>query len=101
MYTVIRRYTGQDLRPIIEKNADSLKETMSGIQGLRGYYLVQGSGNELASVTVCDNQACTKESNSRAAEWIKKFVPASANLSKPQVTEGETILEVSRQMATR
>jgi hypothetical protein len=97
MYTVIRRYTGNSLRDVIKQNEDSLRKTMSGVPGFRGYYMVEGNG-ELATITVCENQAGTKESTKRAGEWVKDHVPASANLSKPEVFEGETILEISARM---
>ena len=67
---------------------------MSGAEGLCGYYLIEGN-DEVASITVCDSKAGTDDSNKRAAEWIKDHVPASARLSKPQVTEGETIVEIT------
>jgi hypothetical protein len=95
MYTVIRRYPGNDLAPIVKANEESLREAMSGIPGFRGYYMVQ-AGGELVTITVCNDQAGTQESNRRAATWVKAHMPASANLSAPQVTEGETIVDISR-----
>ena len=99
MYTVIRQYTGNDLRSVIAQNEGSLREMMSAIPGFRGYYMVQSGNGELATITVCEDKAGTEESNRRAAEWVKQHVPSSANLSKPKIMEGETILEVSPKMA--
>ena len=98
MYTVIRRYTGSSLRDLVKQNEASLREAMSAVPGLRGYYLMEGNG-EVASVTVCDNKAGLEESNKRAAAWVKEHIPASANLSKPEVFEGETIIEISAKHA--
>lgn len=94
MYTVIRRYTGTSLRDVIRQNEESLRTAMSGVPGFRGYYMIEGNG-ELATITVCDNQAGTAESTKRAAEWVKEHVPTSAKLSKPEIFEGETILEIN------
>lgn len=99
MYTVIRQYTGNDIRSVITQNEASLRETMSGVPGFRGYYMVVSDNGEVATITVCEDKAGTEESNRRAAAWVKEHVPASANLSKPKVMEGETILDVSPKMA--
>ena len=94
MYTVIRRYTGNSLRDVIKQNEESLRTAMSGVPGFRGYYMVESNGG-LATITVCENQAGTAESTKRAAQWVKDHVPGSANLSKPDIFEGETILEIN------
>lgn len=99
MYTVIRQYTGNDIRSVIQQNEASLREMMTGIPGFRGYYMVDSGKGELATITVCEDKAGTEESNRRAADWVKQHVPASANLSKPKIMEGETILDVSPKMA--
>ena len=98
MHTVIRRYTGSSLREVVKQNEKSLREAMAGVPGLQGYYLMEGNG-EVASVTVCDTKEGLRESNKRAAEWVKDHVPASAKLSKPDIFEGETILEISARHA--
>lgn len=98
MYTVIRRYTGSSLRDLVKQNEASLREAMSAVPGLRGYYLMEGNG-EVASVTVCENKAGLEESNKRAAAWVKEHIPASAKLSKPDIFEGETIVEISAKHA--
>jgi hypothetical protein len=98
MYTVIRRYTGSSLRDVIKQNEKSLRDAMSGVPGLQGYYLMEGNG-EVASVTVCDTKEGCAESSKRAAAWVKEHVPASANLSKPDIFEGETLVEVSARHA--
>ena len=99
MYTVIRQYTGNDIRSVVKQNEASLRETMSGIPGFRGYYMVVSESGELATITVCEDKAGTEESSRRAAAWVKDHVPSSANLSKPKIMEGETILDVSPKMA--
>ena len=90
MHTVIRQYTGNSLREIIKREESSLRQTMTGVPGFRGYYMVE-TKDGLATITVCDDIKGTQESTRRAAEWVKDHVPASANLSKPVIIEGETI----------
>ncbi len=99
MHTVIRQYTGENIRPLVEKLGDDLKATMSGIPGLRGYYMVHNDKGELATITVCDSREGIAESNRRASEWVKNNMPKEAKLSAPRTFEGETILEVSGKMA--
>ena len=43
----------------------------------------------------------TQESTRRAAEWVKDHVPASANLSKPMVIEGDTIMSIDARMPVK
>ena len=101
MHVVIRRYAGNELTKALMNRTEDIHRELSGIPGLRGYYLVDGS-SELASVTLCDDQACTKESTRRAAEWIKANVPNADKMPKAQITEGKSMVEISQPMlATR
>ena len=100
MHTVIRQYTGNSLRDIIKRDEASLRQTMTGVPGFRGYYMLE-TKDGIATITVCDDQKGTKESTRRAAEWVKDHVPASANLSKPTITEGDTILSIDARQPVR
>ena len=100
MYTVIRQYTGNSLRDIIKRDEASLRQTMTGVPGLREYHMVE-TKDGLATITVCDDKKGTQESTKRAAEWVKDHVPSSANLSKPTIYEGETIMSVDARMPVR
>jgi len=100
MYTVIRQYTGNSLRDIIKRDEASLRQTMTGIPGFRGYYMLE-TKDGLATITVCDDMKGTQESTRRAAEWVKDHVPASANLSKPMVIEGDTIMSIDARMPVK
>ncbi|HEX3303386.1 MAG TPA: hypothetical protein VHR64_10935 [Thermomicrobiales bacterium] len=100
MYTVIRQYTGNSLRDIIKRDEASLRQTMTAVPGFRGYYMVE-TKDGLATITVCDDMKGTQESNKRAAEWVKDHVPASANLSKPTIFEGETLMSIDARQPVR
>ena len=97
MHCVIRRYAGNELTKLLMDRTEDVRREISSVPGLRGYYLIDG-GSELASVTVCEDQACSKESTRRAAEWIKNNVPNAEKMPKPQITEGKTMLEISQPM---
>jgi hypothetical protein len=100
MYTVIRQYTGNSLRDIIKRDEASLRQTMTGVPGFREYHMVE-TKDGLATITVCEDKKGTQESTKRAAEWVKDHVPTSANLSKPMITEGETIMSVDARQPVR
>ena len=95
MHAVVRRYTGASaLNDLLAQRSQEVEQLLRGVPGFVAYYAIRG-GDGLATVTVCDDQAGTQESSRRAAAWVKEHVPASANLSAPQVTEGETILDIT------
>jgi hypothetical protein len=100
MHAVIRRYEGNQLSQIMSEHTDEIRKLIGSVPGVREYYAIDG-GSEVATVTICEDLNCTRETTRVAAEWVKKNVPASANLPKPQVLEGKTFLELSRQMASR
>ena len=98
MYAVVRRYTSPtDLGPEIERKRASLEETMRGIPGFVGYYLINGV-TSVATITVCNDRAGTEESNRRAAEWVRQNLPNSG-LSAPEITEGNVAVGISQPQA--
>jgi hypothetical protein len=58
------------------------------------YYAIR-AGDELATVTVCENQAGTQESSRRAAEWVSQNI-TGGSVGAPEITEGEAFIQFSR-----
>ena len=92
MFAVIRRYTGAS--PLIEelqRRRGEVEGVMRAVSGFVAYYAVR-AGDELISVTVCEDASGAEESTRRAAGWIKENLP-SARIGTPEVTEGEVFLQ--------
>jgi glycine/D-amino acid oxidase-like deaminating enzyme len=58
------------------------------------YYAIR-AGDELATVTVCDDQTGTQESSRRAAEWVRQNLTGTT-VAAPEITEGEAFIQFSR-----
>src|SRR5207244_3498719 len=93
MYAVIRRYTGASALAIFDevthRQAD-VEALLRAVPGFAAYYVIR-SGEIVSSITVCQDQAGTTESNRVAAEWIRSNVPAEAG-TPPEITEGEVTI---------
>ena len=92
MHAVIRRYRGAAaLNDILASRSHEVADVIGGVPGFVAYYAVR-AGDELATITVCDDQAGTQESSRRAAEWVKQNA-AGSGAGAPEVFAGEVFLE--------
>src|SRR5215211_2553539 len=91
MYVVVRRYTGASaLVDAMTQRQHEVRDLISAVPGFRAYYAARtGSGDGVATVTICDDKAGTDGSTRRASEWVRANV-SGASVSPPEVTEGET-----------
>ena len=95
MYAVVRRYSGAAaLADAMARDRQGIEELLRGVPGFVAYYAVR-AGDELATVTVCDDQAGTQESSRRAAEWVRQNLPGGA-AAAPEVVEGEVFVQHGR-----
>lgn len=92
MHAVVRRYSGADLADQLAARSDDVRSLISDVPGLVAYYLIR-AGDETVSVTVCDDERGTEESNRRAAAWISENAPDLTGAS-PQVTSGTVTISV-------
>jgi len=93
MHNTIRRWNGASaLIAEIERRPQEVEDIISSTPGFVAYHAVK-SGDTLISVTVCQDKAGTDETTRRAAEWVRKNVPADALTGlTPEITEGEEFL---------
>jgi heme-degrading monooxygenase HmoA len=92
MYATIRRYENDPgLADRLAERSDEIRQLMSGVAGFRSYHLVR-SNDGTASVTICDDQAGTEESNRLAASWLKENMPDAVSAA-PRVTAGEVVVD--------
>jgi hypothetical protein len=94
MHGVVRRYSNAvALAEGLINNRQEVQDLISGVPGMR-HYLAIRSGDEVATVTICDDEAGTAESSRRAREWVQKNL-ANASIGAVQITDGEVFLEFS------
>jgi hypothetical protein len=95
MHAVVRRYRGASvLNDLLAQRAQDVERLLSDVPGFVAYYAI-GADDELATVTVCDDQAGTQESSRRAAEWVRQNLTGAA-MAAPEITEGEAFIHFSR-----
>jgi hypothetical protein len=95
MHAVIRRYRGASaLNDLLAQRSQEVEQLLSDIPGFVSYYAIR-DGDELATVTVCQDQAGTQESSRRAAEWVRQNL-TGGSVGAPEVTEGEAFIQFGR-----
>ena len=70
MYAVIRRYQARDVAELSRRVQEEFVPMCRDIPGFVAYHVVDAGGGEIASITVCDDQAGVEESTRRAADWV-------------------------------
>ena len=95
MHAVVRRYSGaSSLNDLLAQRSQDVERLLSDVPGFVAYYAIR-AGDELATVTVCQDQAGTQESSRRAAEWVKQNL-TGGTVGAPEITEGEAFIQFVR-----
>ena len=95
MHAVVRRYSGASaLNDLLAQRSQDVEQLLSDIPGFVAYYAIR-AGDELATVTVCEDQAGTQESSRRAGEWVRQNL-TGASVGAPEITEGEAFIQFGR-----
>ena len=95
MHAVVRRYRGASaLNDLLAQRSQDVERLLSDVPGFVAYYAI-GAGDELATVTVCEDQAGTQESSRRAADWVRQNL-TGGTAGAPEITEGEAFIQFSR-----
>ena len=95
MHAVIRRYRGASaLNDLLAQRSQDVEQLLSDIPGFVAYYAIR-DGDELATVTVCQDQAGTEESSRRAGEWVRRNL-TGGSVAAPEITEGEAFIQFGR-----
>lgn len=96
MHIVIRDYRNEapDVVAEVVARQESLKETMRGVNGLVGYYIVDTGNGGVASISVCADQAGADESIKVAAAWVREHMAQWAP-QPPTIIQGEVVVSIS------
>ena len=92
MYAVVRRYTGaSDLADALVQHLDEVRDILTGVPGFKAYHALRTEDGGVVTMTVCEDQAGTRESSRRAAAWVRGNL-SGISLAPPEIAEGEAFL---------
>jgi hypothetical protein len=93
MFASIRKY--QVRRGMVEELARRVKEgfvpLMRGMQGWKGYYLLDGGPDVLITISIFDNADEALASNTIAADWVRDNV-LEFTKGMPEVMVGNALV---------
>ena len=95
MYATIRRYkVDQAAVDLLVRRRGEVEGLIKTAPGFLAYYLVKTSDG-MASITVCEDESGTTESNRLAAGWVKENMAALVP-NPPEITAGEVVVQTAR-----
>ena len=95
MYAAIRTYETVDPGEVTRRANRGFVPILRGTPGFIAYYIVDGGGGKLASISVFEKQAGVEESTRRAAEWVADNL-AELVEHAPVVLAGEVTVDARR-----
>ncbi len=95
MYAAIRTYETVDPGEVTRRANRGFVSILRGTPGFIAYYIVDGGGGKLASISVFEEQAGVEESTRRAAEWVADNL-AELVEHAPVVLAGEVTVDARR-----
>jgi hypothetical protein len=94
MHVTIRWYAGATgLADTMTAKAADVEDLIRGVPGFVAYYAIR-DGDNMTSVTVCQDKAGTDESTRRAGVWVKENLKGT--VPAPRINEGETFISFSK-----
>ena len=94
MHITIRSYAAAAaLADAMSAKASDVEEIIRGVPGFIAYYAVR-DGDNMTSVTVCQDKTGTDESTRRAGVWVKANVQGS--VAAPRISEGDTFISFAK-----
>lgn len=95
MHAAVRRYRTSDIDSLVAKVEDEFVEKVKGVDGFVGYYVIDGGGGDVVSVTVGETAGAVEESTRLASEWTGSSV-ADLLEGAPEVVSGEVRVRAER-----
>lgn len=93
MHAVVRRYSNANgLMDAMAARTGEVTELIGGVPGFVAYYATR-SGDELVTVTVCDDETGIQESSRRAADWVAANA-ADTGVSPVERHEGAVFMSI-------
>ena len=91
VYASVRVYENGDLADYLAEHKTEVLDVIGAITGFKAYHLIK-TGDGTVSVSVFDTEDAAKESNAKAAAWLKDN-PPDFTLPAPRVYAGEVVIE--------
>src|SRR5687768_18576520 len=88
MYVSIRQYNGRNVAEFSRRAQEGFVPLVRQVPGFLAWYLVDGGGGALFTITLCEDQAGAEASVSAAADWVPANVADLVERS-PAVIHGE------------
>jgi hypothetical protein len=101
MHVTLNRYEGIDRNradDVIKKVGESLVPRLSELPGFSGYYLIEAGNGVMSSIGFFDTPAHAAESTRVAATWIREEKLESALPNPAKVTDGEVLVQRTRDL---
>lgn len=96
MYATVRRYEGViNTSEVVRLVTENFVPMISQVPGFIAYYLVDAGGGIMITTSIFEDKAGVKESNRRAAEWVRENV-APFLPYPPRITAGEVVVHKAR-----
>jgi hypothetical protein len=95
MHASVRRYQAADVEALLTKVQEGFLERVKTVEGLVGYYVIDGGDGTVTSITVGASAEAVEASNILAKQWV---VERAAHLveSAPDLTTGEVRVRAER-----
>jgi len=94
MYATLRWYPGAAaLGDAMAANSEDVEKIIRDVPGFVAYFAIR-DGDNVTSVTVCDDRTGTEESTRRAAEWVKEHVKGT--VGAPNISAGNVFISFSK-----
>ena len=95
MHALVSRYRVMDVDRLVQGVQEELVERVKTIEGLVGYYVIDGGDGTLTSITLGETEEAVEASTAGAKHWV---VERAAHLveSAPDVTTGEVRVRAER-----
>ena len=95
MHVTLRWYqSASALVDAMSAKPGEVEELLRGVPGFLAYYAMR-DGDNVTTVTVCQDKAGTDESTRRAGEWVKTNLKPGS-VAAPRISEGDTYMGFSK-----
>ncbi|MDP9178438.1 MAG: hypothetical protein M3O61_12220 [Gemmatimonadota bacterium] len=95
MHVTLRSYAGASaLADAMSAKAAEVEQILRGVPGFVAYHAVR-DGDNVTTVTVCQDKTGTDESTRVAAAWVKENLK-QGGIAAPRISEGDTFISFSK-----
>jgi hypothetical protein len=101
MHATIRRYEGIDqgrIEELTRKVDETLLPRLSEMPGFKSYYLIEADKGVMSSIGFFDTREQSNESTRVAERWVREEKLETVLPNPPRVTDGEVIVERTKEL---